>query len=391
MGGAFDDIIEGSTADVEVAYEGANDFDGRRPPGRPGVARSTSSRDLEALPEADGNVTAAFASSSSAPTARSSAATARPGSASTRNDAPAGHRRLAESSTHRRRRGPGGPGRGRARRGHRREGRLRRRRHRHAGHPGEPPTARGRADRPRRVRRRRAPNGATLTSSTSARPGPVLRRREASTTRLGSTADGVSARRSSRDRRGGRCPAGFVAAPATTAADEAAIDLMQAISFLNTFLLVFAGVALVVGTFLIINTFSILVAQRSRELALLRALGASRRQVNRSVLLEASASGSSARRSGSGSATCWRSGCGGCSGRSASTWPAPSFPVEPTHRGRRRTPSGILVTVVAAYLPARRRPDRAGRGAARRRRDAGVDAARGGWSSAWSWSSSARP
>ena len=47
------------------------------------------------------------------------------------------------------------------------------------------------------------------------------------------------------------------------------------------------GIALVVGSFLIINTFSILVAQRSRELALLRALGASRRQVSRSVLFEA--------------------------------------------------------------------------------------------------------
>ncbi len=43
--------------------------------------------------------------------------------------------------------------------------------------------------------------------------------------------------------------------------------------------------------FIIINTFSILVAQRSRELALLRAMGASRRQVNRSVLLEAVAVG----------------------------------------------------------------------------------------------------
>ena len=44
---------------------------------------------------------------------------------------------------------------------------------------------------------------------------------------------------------------------------------------------------MVVGGFLIVNTFSILVAQRSRELALLRALGASKRQVTRSVLLEA--------------------------------------------------------------------------------------------------------
>src|SRR3546814_16038154 len=61
--------------------------------------------------------------------------------------------------------------------------------------------------------------------------------------------------------------------------------------FLTTFLLVFAGVSLVVGIFLIINTFSILIAQRSRELALLRALGASRNQVNRSVIAEALAVG----------------------------------------------------------------------------------------------------
>ena len=62
---------------------------------------------------------------------------------------------------------------------------------------------------------------------------------------------------------------------------------MEAISFISTFLLIFAGISLVVGSFLIVNTFSILVAQRSRELALLRAIGASRRQVTRSVLFEA--------------------------------------------------------------------------------------------------------
>jgi len=71
------------------------------------------------------------------------------------------------------------------------------------------------------------------------------------------------------------------------AAESNAADLQEAIGFLETFLLVFAGVALVVGAFLIVNTFSILVAQRSRELALLRALGASRRQVTGSVLVEA--------------------------------------------------------------------------------------------------------
>ncbi|WP_332644944.1 ABC transporter permease [Aeromicrobium sp.] len=73
--------------------------------------------------------------------------------------------------------------------------------------------------------------------------------------------------------------------------DEFKSIIDTVLGFLNTFLLIFAGIALVVGTFLIINTFSILVAQRSRELALLRALGASRHQVTRSVLLEAAVVG----------------------------------------------------------------------------------------------------
>jgi putative ABC transport system permease protein len=60
----------------------------------------------------------------------------------------------------------------------------------------------------------------------------------------------------------------------------------QALSFFNTFLLVFAFIALFVGSFIIFNTFSITVAQRLRELGLLRAVGASRRQVTASVLGE---------------------------------------------------------------------------------------------------------
>ncbi|GAB2683711.1 putative ABC transport system permease protein [Barrientosiimonas humi] len=82
-------------------------------------------------------------------------------------------------------------------------------------------------------------------------------------------------------------PAGVEAQTGDRAADEASSDIKEALSFITTFLLIFAGVALVVGSFLIINTFSILVAQRARELALLRALGASRRQVTWSVLFEA--------------------------------------------------------------------------------------------------------
>ncbi len=60
------------------------------------------------------------------------------------------------------------------------------------------------------------------------------------------------------------------------------------LGFVNTFLLVFAGISLFVGAFIIANTFSILVAQRGRELALLRAMGATRAQV-RSVVLGESA------------------------------------------------------------------------------------------------------
>ncbi len=58
------------------------------------------------------------------------------------------------------------------------------------------------------------------------------------------------------------------------------------LNFLKTFLLVFAGVALFVGSFVIANSLSITIAQRTREFATLRTLGASRRQVRRSILIE---------------------------------------------------------------------------------------------------------
>ena len=63
------------------------------------------------------------------------------------------------------------------------------------------------------------------------------------------------------------------------------------LSFFNTFLLVFAYVALFVGTFIIYNTFSIIVAQRTKDTALLRAIGAGRRQVLASVMLESTVVG----------------------------------------------------------------------------------------------------
>jgi putative ABC transport system permease protein len=73
--------------------------------------------------------------------------------------------------------------------------------------------------------------------------------------------------------------------------DEASDAFAQGLSFFNNILLGFAGVALFVGIFLILNTFSIIVAQRTRELALMRAVGASRKQMVGSVLVEAVAIG----------------------------------------------------------------------------------------------------
>jgi putative ABC transport system permease protein len=63
-------------------------------------------------------------------------------------------------------------------------------------------------------------------------------------------------------------------------------DLESNLGFIRTFLLVFAYVALVVGAFIIFNTFSITVAQRTREFGLLRTLGSSRRQIMQSVVYE---------------------------------------------------------------------------------------------------------
>jgi putative ABC transport system permease protein len=74
-----------------------------------------------------------------------------------------------------------------------------------------------------------------------------------------------------------------------TGAQEAATqtsDLESRLGFLRTFLLIFAYVSLFVGAFIIFNTFSITVAQRTREFGLLRTLGATRGQILGSVVAE---------------------------------------------------------------------------------------------------------
>jgi putative ABC transport system permease protein len=82
-------------------------------------------------------------------------------------------------------------------------------------------------------------------------------------------------------------PHGAEVVTGRTVQNEQTSSINQALSFFSTALLIFALIALFVGGFTIFNTFSIIVGQRTRELALLRVVGASRRQVFRSVLAEA--------------------------------------------------------------------------------------------------------
>lgn len=82
-------------------------------------------------------------------------------------------------------------------------------------------------------------------------------------------------------------PAGTQARTGGQQAQEDLSDIREGLSFLTGGLLAFGFIAVLVGAFIIFNTFSITVAQRTRELALLRTLGASRRQVLRSIMLEA--------------------------------------------------------------------------------------------------------
>ncbi|MDX3573710.1 ABC transporter permease [Streptomyces sp. ID05-47C] len=141
-----------------------------------------------------------------------------------------------------------------------------------------------------------------------------------------------------------------------TAKEVADANQQNVNGFLNVMkyaLLGFAGIAFLVGIFLIVNTFSMLVAQRTREIGLMRALGYSRKQINRSVLLEALLLG------GVGSVLGVGAGIGvaiglmklmGLMGMHLSSsdltvvWTTPALGLL----------LGVVVTVLAAYLPARR-------------------------------------
>ncbi|WP_326558590.1 ABC transporter permease [Micromonospora sp. NBC_01796] len=146
-------------------------------------------------------------------------------------------------------------------------------------------------------------------------------------------------------------PAGFEAITGQEAADEQASQLKQLLTFVNWFFLGFALIALLVGMFLIFNTFNIIIAQRSRELALLRALGASWRQVTGSVLVEAVVVGVIASTLGLGAGIAVAAGLQALTG--ALGFPLPEGGL--TVSGTAILASylvGVVMTVIAALVPA---------------------------------------
>ena len=194
----------------------------------------------------------------------------------------------------------------------------------------------------------------------------------------GDQVDGILVAGARRRAAGASCaptsPTALPDAQVTTAAeqDRFTLDgLEQFISIIRIALLVFGGVAILVGAFTIFNTLSITVAQRTRELGLLRMVGAARRQVLGSVLVEALAHRPArlARRAAS-PASGWRRRSTRCSTRWGSRCPRRAR----CSRTRTIVVSllvGTLVTLVAGLMPGvARDARRARRGAARGRRRA---------------------
>ncbi|EST32182.1 hypothetical protein N566_20180 [Streptomycetaceae bacterium MP113-05] len=135
-------------------------------------------------------------------------------------------------------------------------------------------------------------------------------------------------------------------------ADEQSKTIEKQMSGMRTMLLIFAGISLFVGVFIIANTFSMLVAQRTRELALMRAVGASRRQVTWSVLVEAFSVGLVAAVAGLAAGVGIAAGLRALVGQ-LGTMPDGPLIVTPTTVAAALV-VGVKVTVLAAWLPARR-------------------------------------
>ncbi len=148
-------------------------------------------------------------------------------------------------------------------------------------------------------------------------------------------------------------PRGTEVVTGQTVINEQTSAIDQALSFFSTALLIFAFIALFVGAFTILNTFSIIVGQRTKELALLRIVGASRRQVFRSVLGEAAIVGLVSSAIGIGLGVLAAIGLEALLRGFGITLPT-GPPVFETRTVLVALVVGVGVTVVAAISPARR-------------------------------------
>jgi len=151
----------------------------------------------------------------------------------------------------------------------------------------------------------------------------------------------------------GVLPAGVDVVSGRTIANQLSTAVDNALGFISTALLIFAAIALFVGAFTIFNTLSITVGQRTRELALLRLVGAGRGQVFRSVLGEAALTGLVASVVGLGLGVVAALGLKALLNAFGITLPSAPLVFEA------RTPIvaigvGVAVTVVSAIIPARR-------------------------------------
>ncbi len=349
MGGAFDDIIEGSTADAEVAFKGAGDFDSGQD-NRTFPASVVAK--LEALPE--------VGSAHPLNQLQTVFVIGRNGKVIGGNGPPG----LANNSTGAtsltgkpiltivRGRYPTGPGQIALDVDTVKKGKLKLGDRVKLATPGNPPVMRttltgvvefGSG----------GLNGATMTIfDRKFMQDTFFKGKDVYSTVSLNAAPGVSQKQLA-DAAQKVLPKGLQARTGDAYVKKNQASLDEILGFLQTFLLVFAGVALVVGIFLIINTFSILVAQRSRELALLRALGASRRQVNRSVLVEAVVVGLVGSTVGLGVGYLLALGLRWVFGLIGLDLSRADFPVTwPTVAWSYGV--GVAVTAIAAILPARR-------------------------------------
>ncbi len=148
-------------------------------------------------------------------------------------------------------------------------------------------------------------------------------------------------------------PDGVEAATGAAVAKETSDAIKNDLKIVRYIFMTFAGIALFVGSFIIWNTFTMTVTQRAREIALLRAIGATRRQVSRSLLTEALLLGAGASAAGIGLGVLVAKALKLLMDVVGFSLPSTSTQLEPRTIWLSLL-VGTLVTVAAAFVPARR-------------------------------------